>query len=196
MLNEQDLLDRISNSDETAFMSFFELYVNRVYLFINKLLKDKTESEDLTQVVFMKIWEKRSGLKEVNSISGYVFTIANRTVIDYFRSSRNKQQKLVDNNANDHDDTISHNSAEDALNKHEFEQIYAAGLSSLPTKRREIFILSRHEGLSNKEIAEKLGISVKTVENQMTSALSFLKQHFQKHDLGSFLVFLIILLFE
>lgn len=195
MTNEKELLLLISSSDEKAFMRLFDLYAKKVYEFINNLLKNPTESEDLTQVVFIKIWEKRATLKEVNYIGGYLFTIAHRTAIDYFRSSRGKHAQLIDY-TNTYESVKHENTTEDYLNKHEFEQIYNEGLSTLPPKRKEIFILSRHKGFTNKEIAEKLSISVKTVENQMTSALFYLKSHFKKHDIDCFVLVSVFLFFE
>ena len=191
MTGENDLFQRISNSDEVAFMSFFDLYFKRIYQFIFKFIREKTESEDLAQIVFIKIWEKRAMLKDVKSIDGFVFTVAHRLVIDHFRLSRTKNNDFTSNK------TINETSAstltsEDLIQIHEFEKIYDKSLNALPTKRKEIFILSRHEGLTNNQIALKLGISVKTVENQMTSALSFLKECFKQSDFILFIIFCII----
>jgi RNA polymerase sigma-70 factor (ECF subfamily) len=75
--------------------------------------------------------------------------------------------------------------ADAIINKHEFESVYEVALQSLTPKRRTIFVLSRHEGLSNKEIASRLNVSVKTVENQMTASLSILREFFSRRDLVS-----------
>jgi len=191
MTEENDLLLRISNDDEAAFMSFFDLYFKKVYKFIFKFIKEKTESEDLTQIVFIKIWEKRFFLQEVKSINGYVFSIAHRIVIDHFRLSRTKNNNITSSLSYD-ESSETKLTSEDLLRKHEFEKVYNNALDSLPPKRKEIFILSRHEGLTNNQIALKLGISVKTVENQMTSALSFLKECFKQSDFILFIIFCII----
>jgi RNA polymerase sigma-70 factor (ECF subfamily) len=191
MIEENDLLLRISNNDEKAFMSFFDLYFNKVYQFIFKFIKEKTESEDLAQIVFIKIWEKRVILKDVQSINGYVFTIAHRIVIDHFRLSSTKNNILTANQPYD-ETSSSHLTSDDLLKSHEFEKIYNKALKALPAKRKVIFILSRHEGLSNQQIADKLGISVKTVENQMTSALFYLKNCFRQSDFFLFIIFCII----
>lgn len=186
-----DLLLRISNNDELAFMSFFDLYHKKVYQFIFKFIKEKTESEDLAQIVFIKIWEKRNFLKEVKSIDGFVFTIAHRLVIDHFRLNRTKNNNLTSNEVFN-ETSASSLTSEDLIQLHEFEKVYNNALNALPPKRKEIFLLSRHEGLSNNQIAHKLGISVKTVENQMTSALFFLKECFKQSDFILFIIFCII----
>ena len=192
MYNENELLERISNADESAFRQFFDLYVYKVYQFINKFIKDKAESEDITQIVFIKIWDKRSTLNTVKSIDGFVFTVAYRLVIDHFRSSDAKFQKNI-TYPFFNDDYQSSLTAEDSINKHHFESIYEKALEELPPKRKEIFSLSRHEGLTNKQISERLQISVKTVENQMTAAISSLRDFFNKSDFIIFIVFGIFL---
>ena len=195
MIEGKDLFARISENDEFAFMTFFDLYSKKVYQFIYKFIKEKSETEDLTQIVFIKLWEKRAALKNVESVNGYVFTVAHRIVIDHFRLVQTKNKNLVSNEY-ESDESSTTLSAEDLLNKHEFEKIYNKAIDSLPPKRKEIFILSRHEGLTNKQIADRLDISVKTVENQMTSALFFLKDYFKQSDFILFIVFSIFYLME
>ena len=195
MIEGKELLARISNNDEFAFMAFFDLYSKKVYQFIFKFIKEKSESEDLTQIVFIKLWEKRGMLNKVESVNGFVFTIAHRIVIDHFRLVQTKNKNLISNEY-ENDESSTTLTAEDLINKHEFEKIYNKAIDSLPPKRKAIFILSRHEGLTNKQIAERLDISVKTVENQMTSALLFLKDYFKQSDFILFIVFSIFYLME
>ncbi len=191
MVELNDLFARISNNDEVAFMSFFDLYLKKVYNFILKFIKDKTEAEDLTQIVFIKLWEKREMLKSVTSADGFIFTMAHRVVIDHFRLTKTKHKISVQNEYLN-DTKPSSLTSEDLINRHEFELIYNKALELMPPKRKEVFILSRHEGLTNKQISERLNISVKTVENQMTSALFSLKEYFKQSDFIFFIVFSII----
>jgi RNA polymerase sigma-70 factor (ECF subfamily) len=195
MLKNKELLNRIYHADENAFKQFFESNVSIVYRFINKFIKDKAESEDITQLVFIKIWDKRASILSINSIDAYLFTIAHRLVIDYFRSNASKFKKNTDNPYLN-DSFSSTYTAEDSLNKHEFDSIYEKAIQRLSPKRREIYILSRHEGLSNKEIAERLQISVKTVENQMTAALSSLKSFLSQSELGILFIFFTFHIFK
>ena len=182
MIVEKDLLARLKNADEEAFTQIFEMYVKKVYQFVLSYNKEKTEAEDITQNVFIKIWEKKLLINIDKSFEGFIFTIAYRLVIDYFRK----------NSVHFHRTTIiglaeesiaSRVNSDDLLKRHSLESLYEKALQSLPAKRKEIFLLSRHNGLSNKQIAEQLGISIKTVENQMTAALSSLKAFFSASDL-------------
>lgn len=179
---EKDLLVRLKNADEEAFTQIFEMYVKKVYQFVLSYNKEKTEAEDITQNVFIKIWEKKLSINIDKSFEGFIFTIAYRLVIDYFRK----------NSVHFHRTTIiglaeesiaSRVNSDDLLKRHSLESLYEKALQSLTAKRKEIFLLSRHNGLSNKQIAEQLGISIKTVENQMTAALSSLKAFFSASDL-------------
>lgn len=182
MMVEKDLLVRLKNADEEAFTQIFEMYVKKVYQFVLSYNKEKTEAEDITQNVFIKIWEKKLLINIDKSFEGFIFTIAYRLVIDYFRK----------NSVHFHRTTIiglaeesiaSQVNSDDLLKRHNLESLYEKALQSLTAKRKEIFLLSRHNGLSNKQIAEQLGISIKTVENQMTAALSSLKAFFSASDL-------------
>ncbi len=187
MENITELLVRIKNADESAFRQFFDLYVKKVYNFLFNHLRDKAEAEDLTQNVFMKIWNNRASIDINKSFDSYIFTIAHHLVIDFYRE-KNKHLHSEFSKGLVTDHPISPLTAEDAINKHQFESLYHTALESLPPKRKEIFLMSRHLGMSNKQIADQLQISVKTVENQMTAALKSLKDHFNQTEL----IFLLI----
>jgi RNA polymerase sigma-70 factor (ECF subfamily) len=182
MIVEKDLLARLKNADEEAFTQIFEMYVKKVYQFVLSYNKEKTEAEDITQNVFIKIWEKKLLINIDKSFEGFIFTIAYRLVIDYFRKNsvhfhRTTIIRLAE------ESIASQVNSDDLLKRHSLESLYEKALQSLTAKRKEIFLLSRHNGLSNKQIAEQLGISIKTVENQMTAALSSLKAFFSASDL-------------
>ncbi len=163
------------------------MYVKKVYNFIFNYIKNKSDTEDLTQNVFLKIWEKRATLDLDKSFDSYVFTIAYHMVVDYFRKTNNSILSSLSEDI-DIKAPISVLSAEDSLNKHQIDSLYQAALDLLPPKRKEIFLLSRHQGLTNKQIADYLHISVKTVENQMTAALKSLKEFFDNNELLFILV--------
>ena len=182
MTNEQELIERIINADQEAFRQVFDFYVRRVYQFVYGYIKEKTESEDITQIVFQKLWEKRTAINTAKSFSGFIFTIAYRTTIDHLRQNATKKQWHTLKAAEDMEQ-LTELSADHLLNRHQFDSLYEKALQSLSPKRKEIFLLSRHDGLSNKEIAEKLDISVKTVENHMTAALFSLKEFFNNAEI-------------
>jgi RNA polymerase sigma-70 factor, ECF subfamily len=181
MLVKKDLLARLKNADEGAFTQIFEAYVKKVYQFVFSYIKEKTEAEDITQNVFIKIWEKKLAIDPDKSFEGFIFTIAYRLVIDHFRQHSTKHHQSTAIGLAE-ESIASHLHSDDLLQRHHLESLYEKALLLLPPKRKEIFLLSRHNGLSNKQIAHQLGLSVKTVENQMTAALSSLKNFFAGSD--------------
>ncbi len=178
MNHEKDLIVGLINGDAQSFRKIYDLYIKKIYHFIYGYVKEKNEAEDIVQNVFIKIWEKRNVIDKEKSFEGFVFTIAYRAIIDRFRQNASKPYF---NKGDMLDPQVSSSVfSDDLLHQHEIESLYNKSLQALPPKRKEIFVLSRHDGLTNKQIAEKLGISVKTVENQMTAALSSLKAFFLK----------------
>lgn len=189
---DRNLLLRIRQGDDRAFRLFFDAYVLKTYNYIHGYLKDVADSEDVCQNVFIKIWEKRASIDPEKSIDGFVSTITYRMVIDRLRHNATlKGQKNISDIP--HETLVSAMNSEHALEENQLASLYGKALALLPPKRREIFLLSRHEGKSNREIAEILGISVKTVENQMTSALAMLRSFLDTYDVGAFLALLFFL---
>ncbi len=184
MQYEIELLTRLRKADQLAFKEVYEFYVHKVHRFVTTYIQDKEQAKDIVQLTFIKIWEKKETIDVSKSFKAFVFTIAYRNVIDFVRK---KETMAIDNNADVlllDELFISSESAENLLEKHHLDSIYSKALNTLTPKKREIFILSRHEGLSNKEIALKLGISVKTVEYHMTEVLAGLKDYFIKTKIG------------
>jgi RNA polymerase sigma-70 factor (ECF subfamily) len=182
-VDPKQLLIQLKNADDHAFRQLFERYVKRVYQFVYNHIKDKTEAEDITQNVFIRIWEKKEMIDPNRSFEGFIFTIAYRLLIDYYRA--NARRFGVDPMDGFAETTLQSTlHTDDLVHHHQLESLYQQALLSLPPKRKEIFLLSRHNGLSNREIAEKMGISVKTVESQMTAALGFLRDFFDRTEMG------------
>jgi len=185
-----DLIERLINGDDEAFKEVFNFYVKKVYHFVFGYVKEATQAEDITQNLFIKIWEKKAEINLQKSFDGWIYTIAHRLVIDYFRQHKIKYHSNSSTEF-ENDLIVSSLSSDELLNRHQLESLYEQALQILPPKRKEIFLLSRHEGFSNKKIATHLNLSIKTVENQMTAALSSLREFFANSDIGASAFFLI-----
>lgn len=140
MTIDKELLVRLKNADESAFQQIFNLYIQKVYQFVFRYIKVRTEAEDVTQNVFLKIWENKSLIDTDKSFEGLLFTIAYRSVIDYFRI-KDRTFRTAFLNEWESKAIISHINSDDLLNQHQFDSLYQKALASLPEKRKEIFIL-------------------------------------------------------
>jgi RNA polymerase sigma-70 factor (ECF subfamily) len=132
---------------------------------------------DIVQDVFVWIWQQRQQIKVHTSVQAYLKTAVKYKLANYIRSGKVRQD-LLDNWVME--TTYTH-TGQDSAELRELKAIIQQTIEGLPEKCREVFTLSRNHGLTNQQIAEKLGISVKTVENQMTIALRRLRAHTREY---------------
>jgi len=182
--SEFQLVKNLRNGSVLAFNTLFHHYGNRLYQFSLKYLKSEEEAEELVQEVFTKVWEKRSELKAELSFNSYLFTIAFNVIRKYFRRKTYLTDYLNSKVKDDLNlDTVNKINY-DSLKKHLDNLV-----SSLPQRRKEIFIKSRYEGFTVREIADDMKISKKTVENQLTEALRFIRSHLSREHLAGIIFF-------
>ncbi|TZF86020.1 RNA polymerase sigma-70 factor (plasmid) [Pedobacter sp. BS3] len=177
---DETLLESLLKDDEHAFKLIYQRYASGLYAAAYNLFRNKPLCEDLIQELFADLWIKRKDLN-IQSLKPYLYMSVKNRVLMLIRSGR----AMLDESALEK--LIADYAADDRLNIRELNDVLNQGIDSLPDRCREIFQLSRREHLSNKEIAERLNISVKTVENQMTIALRRLRE-----QAGEFLAILII----
>lgn len=181
---ESVLVNELSKGNLLAFNSLFEAYSNRLYYFAFRYLKSEAESEELVQEVFTRIWEKRQNLNKDLSFKSFLFTIAFNIIKKHFIAKARLYEYLESQIRDELDLDTSDNITYDSLYKYIIELV-----NQLPDRRKIIFIKSRFDNLSIKEIAEELKISHKTVENQITSALHFLRDKINKESIPVILYF-------
>ena len=174
------MVKRLAGDDKTALDEFYNYYYPRLFTFAKKFLKVEDDINDILQEVFIKLWENRRNIKNVETFNAWIFTVTKNAVITYFR----EKTKLVEFESRVKAMATSEEYfADTALEyedvKYKLEQI----IEQLPEKRRLIFKLSREQGLSNKEIAGQLGISIKTVEDHMMHSIRFLKNNLKTFDI-------------
>ena len=186
--NEAQLVKSLSKGNLLAFNTLFREYSGRLYRFAYGYLKSEAESEELVQEVFTKIWEKRAELKKELSFKSYLFTIAFNIIRKHFRTRKYISEYFKSRIWDDLDTETSQKITYDSLYQYITELV-----NQLPERRKEIFIKSRFEGLNIKEIAEELKISHKTVENQLTDALKFIRANFNREIIFLILLFMLFL---
>lgn len=187
---DTDILLRLKQGDEKAFEAVYWKYSSWVYNFIHSLLYDKSLAEDLTQTVFLKIWEKRAIIDPELGFDSYLFAIARNLV--YKETEHRLQSEQFHVALNDHS-VATDSLTEENIDAESLREYIDTLIEQLPSARKEIFQLSRHRHLSNKEIATRLSISEKTVETQLYRALRFIKQKLSE---DTNLVVLILLLIK
>jgi len=163
----------LKNGDYEAFDILFRKYTGRIYAFTLGITRQRFASEEIIQIVFLKVWENRQRIDEHLSFKSFLFSVAYHEIISWIRKEKSEKRKIVGFLSSFND------SSEETEVKIEFrnlEQITNLIIENFPEKRREIFKLSREQGLTNKEIAQQLNISVKTVEGHMTAALKVLRE--------------------
>ena len=158
--------------------SILQLQNPTFFAFAKGMLKDAGAAEDIIQNVFMKIWIHREALDETMSIKNYIYVLSKREVFNYLRAKYNTHVVLTEDMM-----TLERPSSidEPTTDYRELREAVQSVINTMPPKRRSVFCLSRFKSLTNQEIADKLGISIRTVEKHIELALRTFKE-----QLGSF----------
>lgn len=184
MEEDKRYVEALKNGDHEAFDVLFRKYTERVYAFILGITRQQFASEEITQIVFLKVWENRLRIDEHFSFKSFLFSVTYHEIISWLRKEKSEQRKI-----RNFVSSVNYLSKETEV-KIEFRDMVDLTnqlIESFPEKRREIFKLSREHGLSNKEIAQELNISVKTVEGHMTVALKILREKIGKISFSGYL---------
>lgn len=156
------------DGDDRAFRNIFDHYYPRLFSAALKMTGNSTETEELVMNVFMNIWKYKKNVHTVHDFSGYLFGILKNQVAAAARRTIQATEEL-------HADSAGYTCAAD-LSFKELESRYRAAIAKLPQKRREVFLLSREQGLSQQEIAVQHNISVNTVNNHIKAALKLIRE--------------------
>ena len=180
--NDYNLVPLLQKGNVAAFDSLFEVYSPKLYGFALKYFKNETDAEELVQEVFVKVWENHQSLKSELSFRSYLFTIALNQIRKHFNKKVTSLRYLESlQNDPEFSDQIITDDYETILRK-----IYQI-IGQMPERRREIFLKSKLEGKSSKEVATELGISAGTVDNQVSEAIRFIRSRLKTESISLFL---------
>lgn len=183
---ERILLQKLKNDDQSAFTIIFTKYYPDLVRFSFGFTRDSDISEEIVQEVFLKLWENRNSMVIHNSLKSFLLkTVQNRS-IDSLRheSVTHKYASIVLEHP-----LLSENDTENYILHSELEENFNHALMGIPVQYAETFRMSRIESMNYDEIAQKLGVSVRTVEVRISKALGLLRE-----ELKDFLVLVLIVL--
>lgn len=166
--NEKQLIENIRDSDPGSFKIIFYKYYETIYRYIWIRIHDSELARDITQDVFIRVWDKRCRLNINKSFKAYLYQITNNLIIDTVRKNKTKEKYKKDNHS---------------LNYYESENKYYLNidiqnaLNRLPEKLKTVIILSRFEGLTYMEIAEICNVSFQTIGFRLNKALQLMHKY-------------------
>jgi len=182
-----NIKELIAEGDEKAFADLIRLYWKNIYAHALSWMRSAEEAEELTQDIFLKVWHSRGQLAGVENFENWLFIVSRNTIVSAVRKKLSRpsflqQQEQEENSLRP--DLLSEN--------RQHYQVLLNGIGLLPEKRQQVFRMSRLEGLTHEQIAERLGIHKDTVAQYIVKAVAFLKSYLQEH-IGDSLMVIVLL---
>ena len=172
-------------SSLAGYEKIFKQYYASLCVYARRIIKDADASEDIVHEVFIKLWEKREQIDPQQSLKSYLFTSVHNRCLNYIRDNK----KFTERDEYFENSKLTDDTAE--VEQSELEAKVFEAINKLPEKCKEVFQMCKLEELKYSEVAEKLGISIKTVENQMGKALKVLRE-----ELGSLFILACLIFFN
>lgn len=169
---EINCIKAFAQGDTRAFELLFLHYQPKLVAFIDGFIKDNEEARDMSQDIFLRLWERREECSEIKSFKAFLFKTAKFAIYNYY-DHQLVNSKFVEQMLYTPEETLS---ADENLFAKELQELINLTVKNMPEQRRRVFEMSRNEGISNEEIARQLGISKRTVENHITTALATLRR--------------------
>ena len=186
-LLENDSATSLRNGNVVVFETLFRDYYERLCNYANTMLNDMDEAEEMVQHTFLTVWENRENMAIHTSVKSYLYRAVHNGCLNKLK--HNKVRQKHDEYYKQQSENAFENGAQELLGNELEKQINDA-INTLPPQCKTVFVLSRFENMTYAEIAEQLGISIKTVDKHMVKALKIMRGH-----LKDYLPILILLLF-
>ena len=183
-LENESIGTLLAQRDEAAFEQVFKIHFKRLHAYAFTILRDEIQAEEMVQQVFFKLWERNDNLSLTGSISSYLYRAVHNESLNYIKHQKVRSNHQL-NVAYSMKNEVEHPAKK--IMAGELEKKIHSALNELPEQCRTIFQMSRFDELKYREIADKLDISVKTVESQMSKALRLLRV-----KLVDFLIFILL----
>ena len=181
MASEDKLIELIKQGDTGAFKTLFDSVYPQLYIYCRRFIPDPEEAKDILQNVFLRFWEKREDIDIHTSLNAYLYRSIQNECLNYLRSIKSIEVCQSETISLLLRDEVEDDDPHSILSVIEIENIMENTIEELPTQCKSIFKLSRINGIKNQEIADKLDISVRTVETQIYRALKTLKSRLKDY---------------
>lgn len=177
--NDRELLFRIAGGDEEAFSALYNYYWQKVYVYVESIIKFSSAAEEVTADIFLSLWRHRERLQQVDNFEAYLRTVTRNKALDFIKATaRQKQREHIYRVEMALRPAVT---PEDPLMDKEVMQFYEAAKAQLSPQRRKIFIMNREEGMTYEQIAQALDISPTTAKKTVFDALAAMKKFLQEH---------------
>lgn len=184
---DNDLFGRLSQGDDKAFRQIVHFFYKKMLPLTISLVKSESKARDIMQEVFLKLWINRAILKTIENPAAWLNVVVSNTTSNYIRAQLRYELRVKNLVTN----SIDSEEIWEDLDAKFTQTLIDEAVNQLPAKRKQVFLLSRREGLSRKEIASMMNISENTVRNQLAEAIHFIQENL-KHK-GALVILSIIL---
>ena len=169
---EKEVILSMSRGDKKAYETMFRRFYPKVHRFVAILLKNEDDADDVCQLIFLKVWHKREKFADIKDFDSYLFILAKYTVINYISSKH-----IIPIDIDSLSDSFSNASSplDDVVAK-DTQLLIDMVVENMPQQRQMIYRMSREQHLKNDELAHRLGLQKKTVENHLNLALKEIKK--------------------
>lgn len=168
----QEIIERLAKGDHEAFRMVFNVAYPKVYAFSVGFIKNTDDAKDIAQTVFIRLWTKREALASVKNFDTYLYVVTKHTVLNYLASIKAYYVDISEAR----DVTSDMVSPVEQMEASDLKLLVDMVVSRMPSQRQSIYRMSREEGMTNDEIADRLGLKKKTVENHLNLALNDIRK--------------------
>lgn len=191
MAEEKLMLAKIAGGDKYAFELLFNTYKNKIYGYALKVLQSQSSAEEIVQETFVKLWIKRTNLKEVDNFGGYLRTIVKNETLNAIKKAavQHRNYNLIQK-----DNTEIDTSTESLIAYHETRRLLEIAVEKLPSQQKKVYNLCHVDGFKQKDVAEILNISPLTVKVHLREAIKSLKTHLASNGIIKELALLLFIL--
>lgn len=168
----KETIGKLARGDHRAFHTVFRVAYPKVYAFAIGFIKNKYHADDITQTVFIKLWTHRETLPNIQNLDAYLYKITKNTVLNHIASQKTF---CIDITAIK-DVTTNDSTAQEQLEAQDLQLLTDMIVENMPPQRQAVYRMSREQGLTNEEIAQKMGVQKKTVENHLNLALGEIRK--------------------